>query len=248
MNVSDVLPQHFEWVKLPAGQVTLEAGGYLSEKTNLDVPAFAIAKYPVTNAQFQAFIDAPEGYTKSVWWDYSPDAKKWRKGNPQAQERAFPGDDHPRANVTWYEAVAFCRWLSAKTDGKIFLPTEQQWQRAAQALPNGRNSGFVYTWGNDWDVSRCNNKSNGLGTTTPVRVYEGKGDSPCGVVDMSGNVSEWCLTEMRRARMMLNRTSIHVLRGGSWRDDVTIGFRLDFRGWSYPDIRSNGVGFRLSCA
>jgi len=113
--------------------VTIEYGEWKDYKYNVkrkqpfDVPAFAIAKYPVTNAQFQVFADAPSGYAEPKWWEYSKEAKGWRKANAQPQDRAFPGDDHPRANVTWYETIAFCRWLSEKANAQILLPTEQQW-------------------------------------------------------------------------------------------------------------------------
>ncbi len=262
-GVRAILPAPFDWIDIPAGKVTLTGGGYVPEggKT-FDVPAFAIAKYPTTNAQFQVFVGAPDGYANAEWWDYSPGAAAWRKANPKPQDRAFPDDDHPRANVTWYEAVAFCRWLSARlNDGssvgaqrasplQITLPTEQQWQRAAQALPDGRDSGNAYPWGKDWDAMRCNNNvdSKGIGKTTPVTQYEGKtkGDSPCGVVDMTGNVWEWCLTEYETGEDGINGTNVRLLRGGSWFNTSTSNFRADYRGWVSPDDRNDFWGFRLS--
>ncbi|MDX1991250.1 MAG: SUMF1/EgtB/PvdO family nonheme iron enzyme, partial [bacterium] len=244
-----VLPPPFEWIEIPAGRVTLvpdetdKKESYLKQTTTFDIPAFAIAKYPVTNEQFQVFVDAADGYIDPKWWDYSPDAAAWRKGNPAPQKPAFPGDDHPRANVTWYEAVAFCRWLSQKTGQTITLPTEQQWQRAAQG-----DTAWAYPWGNDWDNgTRCNNSvsPNDSKSTTPVTHYEGEGDSPFKVADMAGNVWEWCLTEYNTGENKINGTNVRVLRGGSWRLGNTYDFRVGFRNWGNPDYWNNVRGFRL---
>ena len=158
IDVGDILPPPFEWVKIPGGVVTLEdASSFGGTKGGAyRLASFDIAKYPITNAQYQVFVDAPDGYTNPNWWDYSDHAKAWRNAYPKPQDRAFPRDDHPRANVTWYEAVAFCRWLTAKVTPlgtqrtaplEIMLPTEQQWQRAAEG-----DTGWKYPWGDDFEL------------------------------------------------------------------------------------------------
>ena len=74
----------------------------------LTLPAFRIARYPVTNAQYRCFLDDPEGYAADGWWDglgtpdRTPAPPEWDYAN------------HPRETVSWYEAVAFCRWLSRR--------------------------------------------------------------------------------------------------------------------------------------
>ncbi|GIL12113.1 MAG: hypothetical protein BroJett038_08330 [Chloroflexota bacterium] len=205
-DLSAILPPPFEWCPIPAGQVTLEEGGYVPKGgQTFDVPAFAMAKYPITNAQFDVFVKAKDGYADPQWWDYSDDAKAWREKNATPEAPAFGGvGDHPRVNVTWYEAAAFCRWLNSKVptpnpspfDGEgrrggdiITLPTEQQWQRAAQG-----DDGRAYPWGSDFDAKSCNIDESGIGKTTPVTAYP-NGASPFGVMDMAGNVWEWCLTD-----------------------------------------------------
>jgi formylglycine-generating enzyme required for sulfatase activity len=123
------------------------------------------------------------------------------------------------------------------------LPTEAQWQYAAQG-----DDGRAYPWGNEWDAGRCNNNvdGKGIGRTTPVRQYEGKGDSPFGVVDMAGNVDEWCLTLSETGRDDLYGTDRRVLRGGSYGPTHAANFRCAFRSWFYPNGTNVGWGIRLA--
>jgi len=185
-----VTPQPFAWVKIPAGKVMLItedvwADNYVpkGEPTPFDVPAFDIAKYPVTVAQYELFIQ-DNGYQNDQWWGGLAERFDAAQDLPD-----FSRPDHPRVNVNWFESIAFCRWLSDRTGLNIALPTEQMWQHAAQGDDNR-----VYPWGT-WEDGRCNveKKHNG---TTAVTQYEDrdKGDSPYGVSDMVGNVWEWCLT------------------------------------------------------
>lgn len=150
------------------------------------------------------------------------------------------GLEHPVVGVSWYEAVAFCMWLSHDLGEHIMLPTEAQWQYAAQGT-----DGRAYPWGNDWDAGKCNTNVIGLNKTTPVRQYEGVGDSPFGIVDLAGNVFEWCLTDYEK-----NTNDVHglamwvVLHGGSWlfgQDSA----RATLRTYLRPDSRLEGVGFRV---
>ena len=115
-RVEDILPQPFESVEIPGGNVKLEddsASGGL-KGGGFKILSFTIAKYPITNAQYQVFVDAKDGYTDPGWWGYSDDAKQWRNNHQQSKKPAFrmDNDDNPRANVSWFEAVAFCRWLN----------------------------------------------------------------------------------------------------------------------------------------
>ena len=82
-----LMPPPFAWINIPMGKVTLESGGYLNERTTFDVPAFQIAKYPTTNAQFDVFINHPDGYKNPSWWDFSEDAKQWRAKNIQPLDK-----------------------------------------------------------------------------------------------------------------------------------------------------------------
>jgi tetratricopeptide (TPR) repeat protein len=221
-----------EWCNIPAGEVTIEGTVYRVE-------ALRMAKYPVTNEQFQVFIDAPDGYKHPAWWDFSEAALAWRKENTAPKESGFKGDTLPREMVCWYEAMAFCRWLSAKTGLNITLPTEMQWQRAAQG-----DDGREYPWGNKFDKGRCNTDESGIRQTTPVDRYP-QGASPYGVLDMSGNVSEWCLNEWYSPDYLsIYDSNRRGLRGGSWGSGYGSA-RVVTRFKSTPDDCDNFIGFRV---
>jgi formylglycine-generating enzyme required for sulfatase activity len=223
----DLLPAPFAWIEIPK-------------------KGYSIAKYPVTNAQFAAFIEAG-GYSTERWWT----AQGWeqRQKDKWTQPRYWTdakwnGAEQPVVGVSWYEAVAFCLWLSDVTGEKIMLPTEDEWQYAAQG-----DDGRDYPWGKNWDGSRCNNNvdGKGIGKTTPVRQYEGKGSSPFGVVDMAGNVWEWCLTDYENKTNDINSDATdRVLRGGSWINSYADVFGCDGRDWVNPYYGFNIRGFRLS--
>lgn len=205
-----------------------------------------IAKYPLTNAQFAKFIEAG-GYREKRWWTAAGwkqrEQDKWTEPRYWNDEK-WNGADYPVVGVSWYEAVAFCRWLSEVSGEPVMLPTEQQWQRAAQG-----DDGRTYPWGNDWDGSRCNNSvsPNNSDGTTPVWQYEGLGDSPFGVVDMAGNVWEWCLTDYKNGTNDVNGSAdSRVLRGGSWFDGLTDYFRCGYRIWYAPLNWYLDRGFRVS--
>jgi formylglycine-generating enzyme required for sulfatase activity len=124
------------------------------------------------------------------------------------------------------------------------LPTQAQWRYAAQG-----DDGRHYPWGNEWDNTHCNHNVNrqGIGKTTPVQQFEGRGDSPFGVVDMAGNVWEWCLTEYVGKKNDVNSTATErVLHGGSWNSFNYGSFRCDNNLRHFPSYRDYGIGFRLS--
>jgi formylglycine-generating enzyme required for sulfatase activity len=260
-RVIDILPKPFAWCEIPAGKVTLEEGGYIPKGgQTFDVPAFAIAKYPVTNAQYAKFIKAG-GYQEKRWWtdegwealtqgiawdssssSFKPTGKVWTEPRYWT-DKNFNGAEQPIVGISWYEAVAFCTWLRELSGENVTLSTEQQWQRAAQG-----DDGRDYPWGNTFDKTCCNSNvdQSGIGKTTPVRQYEGKGDSPFKVVDMSGNVFEWCLTDYKSGSHLVDGTDVRVLRGGSWDFSDAAFFRCDSRNRGDPLNGYDDFGFRVS--
>jgi len=238
----ELMPKPFAWMDIPAGQVTLtDMGGYLKESTTFAVGVFQMSKYLITNAQFDVFVNHDDGYKNPAWWGFSDEAKAWRKDNPQPRNTAFAGDTMPRTNVSWYEAVAFCGWMSAQTGEAITLPTEQEWQWVAQG-----SDVREYPWGNTFDSNRCNTKESGIGKITPVTQYEGKGDSPFGVVDMSGNVWKWCLTSNTSGNTNLIGSETRIVRGGSW-SSYAGGACASYRDGDYPSYRDDNFGFFVVC-
>ena len=241
--VRALIGEPFEWRDVPAGEFL-----YGDNKQKLTLPAFAIAKYPITYRQFQTFIDAKDGFKDKRWWQGLAEDQSNESGDQQ-----WKIDDRPRENVSWYDAIAFCRWLSFKLGGGynidrvddwlVRLPTEYEWEKSARGT-----DGRAYPYGNTFDKTKCNTEESGIGKTTPVTKYP-QGASPYGVLDMSGNVWEWCLTDYNNpasdaARENVRSDAWRVLRGGSWvinQGDA----RAACRGLDFPDNRDFYVGFRL---
>jgi formylglycine-generating enzyme required for sulfatase activity len=237
------LPQPFDWCHIPAGAVEIRYGcgdmTYPIEKNEIfHVPEFFMAKYPVTNAQYDVFINHADGYKNPAWWDFSDEAKLWRDENSTPETPNFTDATMPRTRVSWYDAVAFCRWISAITGNTITLPSEQQWQRAAQG-----DDGREYPWGNSWDAKRCNHDSSDI---TPVTHYEGLGDSPFGVVDMAGNVWDWTSEPFRISEDGGEELGVCIARGGSWFEDEPMWYSTYFRQELILDTW-NIAGFRVCC-
>jgi formylglycine-generating enzyme required for sulfatase activity len=151
---------------------------------------YAIARYPVTNAQYCMFIE-DGGYTEIWRHCWTDEGWRWR----EQAKRTRPGDDNgfihpnqPRVGVNWYEAVAYARWLVEKTGKPYRLPTEAEWARAAR-----HTDGRTFPWGKMWQDGLANTEELGLERTTAVGVFP-QDRAECGAQDMAGNVGEWCQT------------------------------------------------------
>ncbi|MBZ0286731.1 MAG: SUMF1/EgtB/PvdO family nonheme iron enzyme, partial [Anaerolineae bacterium] len=143
-----------EWCEIPAGRVEVayKNGDNAIHKKEAEVACFNIAKYPVTNAQYQIFLNDKTGYANSSWWQFSPEAYTWRLKHPTPPPSRFKGDERPREMISWYDALAFCNWLSAHLGARITLPTAAQWQHALQ----GNNPERIYPWGETFVPGVCN--------------------------------------------------------------------------------------------
>jgi len=228
----DGLPD-IDWVEVPAGAFLY---GYNKERRESD--AFRIGRCPITNSQYQAFI-AAGGYREVRWWaglEKSSENPRWTQPN------------RPRERVSWYEAMAYCAWLGDALGLEIRLPTEWEWERAAR-WTDGRQ----YPWGNGYRAGYANinepyDKAGPyyLRQTTGAGIYP-QGASREGVLDLAGNVWEWCLNEYQDPqRIQPGGTGWRVLRGGSWgigRAAAHTAYR-EGRG---PGYRFDGLGFRLLC-
>lgn len=221
------------WLSIPEGTVTLSSGGYLAETTQFRLPSFELAKYPVTNQQYARFI-AAGGYDKPDWWQ--PAGWQLRQKQQWQEPRHWYGRDWtapaaPVVGVSWYEADAYCCWLSQSSGQTITLPSEQQWQRAAQG-----NDGRHYPWGNEEPQSHHCNWNRLVDETTAVDHYTA-GASPFAVMDMCGNVWEWCATAWAPETMVANGRELRLVRGGSWSSDSPLSLRVTNRSPRDPNTR-----------
>jgi formylglycine-generating enzyme required for sulfatase activity len=150
--------------------------------------------------------------------------------------------------VSWYEAYAYCRWLSELTGREYRLPSEAEWEKAARG-----GDGRLYPWGDPFDPAHCNVRASGLGRTTPVGQYSPQGDSPYGCADVAGNVSEWTASRFRPypydpddGREDPAGEAERVSRGGSWHSPV-LRARVVSRGMNDPWFTDDDLGFRCLC-
>jgi formylglycine-generating enzyme required for sulfatase activity len=242
----DGLPE-FDWVDIPAGEFLY---GDDKQLITLKKP-FQISRYPVTYRQFQAFIDAPDGFRDPRWWDGLA-ADDEHKSVPRKQDFKFW--NHPCDNVSWYDTIAFCRWLSYKLGGKwgldeldewpVRLPTEFEWEKAARGT-----DGREYSYEGEFDPNNGNGKETGIGQTSAVGMFS-DGASPYGLLDMSGNVWEWCLSAYQNLNIdvpheNLQRADNRVRRGGSW--DSSRGLLRAANRFSVtPFLTNSCYGFRCA--
>jgi hypothetical protein len=257
-----VLLPDIDWVSIPGGTFIYQ------DDQKITLPAFHISRYLVTYAQFQTFIDAPDGWRNPEWWQ-GLSASDEHQAPPGDQ--AFKYNNHPRERVSWYDAVAFCRWLTAQyqaltlnpsptrgeglgsaffpsplmgegAGGEVSLPTEQQYERAAR-WTDGRE----YPYAGKYDPAKANTSDTGIGQTSAVGIFP-NGASVEGVHDLSGNVWEWCLNEYSKPeKTQVSGTNNRVLRGGSW-SYSQYSARAVARYNLFPNGRSDLDGFRLVCS
>ncbi|MEE8187654.1 MAG: SUMF1/EgtB/PvdO family nonheme iron enzyme, partial [Kiloniellales bacterium] len=186
-------PRLGEMVVIPAGDFLMGDG---SERHNLSLPDYRLAKYPLTNVEYRRFIDAG-GYRDKSWWTEAGWLEIGQKQNEPRfwQDERFNKPNQPTIGLSWYECVAYCRWLSAETGQFHRLPTEAEWEKGARG-----DDGRAYPWGNEFDPDRLNGRGPGdrqVFASTPVGLYPA-GVSPFGLFDCAGNVWEWCATRWKK--------------------------------------------------
>jgi formylglycine-generating enzyme required for sulfatase activity len=231
-----------EMVYIPAGTFLMGSNeGDDGEKPRHEVylDGFYIARYPVTNAQYREYV-AATAHPLPDHWKPGP---FWKIGTwPRRKE------DHPVVFVSWRDALGYCRWLSAVTRQEVRLPTEAEWEKAARGT-----DGWKYPWANEFDESKCNSQASMILDTTPVGRYSPEGDSPYGVADMAGNVSEWTNSLHRPYPYNLDdgredvglEEAWRVVRGGSF-EGLRWHVRCAFRGRVISAHRLGSRGFRCA--
>jgi formylglycine-generating enzyme required for sulfatase activity len=199
----------------------------------LYLPDYFVAKTPVTNAQYAAFMEATD----------HKQPRHWEGGKPPSGR-----EDHPVIYVTWHDAMAYCNWLAEVTGKAYRLPSEAEWEKGARGT-----DGRIYPWGNQWDPKRCNSREGGRGDTSPVGAYP-QGASPYGLLDMAGNVWEWCHSlqkpypyDARDGREDSKASGLRGVRGGAFYNsgwNVRCACRLR----DYPINLYGDRGFRVVVA
>ena len=238
----DGLPD-IDWCAVPGGRVKLfDRDQVLGE---FAVEPFFIARYPITLTQFKVFLK--EAYYQRQWWQGLPVQPQHHPPYPQTPEIG----NHPAQFVSWYQAIAFCNWLSHKLGYVVRLPTEWEWVQAA----TGGRADYLYPWGPEWDPARANHKE-GLYRLVSVGMYP-QGQSPVGACDMSGNMYEWCLNEYDHPDNVALSDKPRTTRGGAFftmppgidvREQLSIRHRLRDNADGTGDRgRRVAVCMRLAC-
>jgi formylglycine-generating enzyme required for sulfatase activity len=318
-------------VEIPAGPYPMgdDEGMYDDEKPGhtVELASFKIGRFPVTNAEYNLFIEAG-GYDDENWWD-TEESLAWLRGEAstegvkqQAREyrrvvQGWSEDDirrlvtqgrwttqyaedwiawcswtderferqldewyphgrlyrqpefwddtrfnnplQPVVGVSWFEARAYCNWLTAnaRSDGAIRdclfrAPTEAEFEAAARG-----SKGRLFPYGNRFDATRSNTFESHIRRTTPVGVFDNA--TPEGAFDLSGNAYTWTLAIHDQERFPYpyrgddGREDIHqigvkrVLRGGSWFLDGGSA-RAVSRDVNHPALRLDLIGFRVVCS
>lgn len=190
---------------------------------------FYIDETPVTCAEYKIFLDAHPDHAAPRDWDQR------RRIFPRGKEK------HPVVYVSWQDAEEYASWSGKR------LPTEAQWEKAARGT-----DARLYPWGNEFDPARCNSWERGIRNTTPVTQYAPIGNSPYGVMDLAGNVWEWCQdwydpdyypSSPRFDPAGPSEGIFRVVRGGAWSTDPE-SKRATHRGYCFEFFDNVLVGFR----
>jgi formylglycine-generating enzyme required for sulfatase activity len=160
---------------------------------------------------------------------------------------AFNNPAQPVVGICWYEAWAYCTWLSAQVGQTFRLPTEAEWEAAARG-----KGGRRYAYGDKFDASRCNTFESYIRRSTPIGVFPG-GETPEGLVDVTGNTWDWTSGLYQPypynpmdGREKVNAEGRRVACGGSWFGNRGVA-RAAFRYRNPPDFRNLVLGFRVGC-
>lgn len=260
-------------VFIPPGEFTMgsEEKDYEKPLHKVDLSGYWMGKTEVTKKQFNLFVK-DKGYVTeaeksggALTWT----GEKWEKiesinwRNPGFEQE----DNHPVVCVSWNDALEYCKWLSNKKGVNFKLPTEAQWEKAARGTDKRK-----YPWGNlapsgervnfadkqAWIKAKRSRADkdidDGYAYTAPVGSYSA-GVSPYGLLDMAGNVWEWC-SDWYGSDYYKNAPKKNppgpesgtrprrVMHGGAW-SDPAVNLRCAHRGYAEPSERGTILGFRL---
>ncbi|MBI3537980.1 MAG: formylglycine-generating enzyme family protein [Chloroflexi bacterium] len=246
-------------IEIPAGQFLL-GDNALRDATpqhSLELAAFRIGKFPVTNREYAEFI-ADNGYARKNFG--SAMGARWLESRKIIapgfwRDPQFNAPRQPVVGVSWYEAVAYCEWLREKFSRQFRLPSEAEWEKAAR----GDRAAQIFPWGDAYDAQRANTAELGIGHTTTVDAFP-RGASPYGVMDLAGNIFEWTRSKWGAnwqalefaypyraddGREEIPGSAARVMRGGSWFNSAREA-RVSHRARYLPGSRASNIGFRVA--
>ncbi|MFQ5595966.1 MAG: formylglycine-generating enzyme family protein, partial [Anaerolineae bacterium] len=238
-------PAHMDLV--PAGPFRMGSqNGRADEKPahSVYLDAFSIDRFEITNAEYAEFLNAIGGHQGRCaghdcidTQDEDPDSHILYNYRSRRYVVEAGYERHPVVKVSWYGAQTYCEQRGKR------LPTEAEWEKAARGP-----AGFVFPWGNRFDINKAN-VDQVVGDTTPVGSYQ-HGVSPYGAYDMAGNVWEW-VADWYQAyagsdyRSEFFGEKYKVVRGGSWNHPHRDA-RSAARDIAHPARRIRVVGFRCA--
>lgn len=260
---------HFpEFAYIPSGSFVIGDRRNPRQPHHAWIQGFFMSRFEVTNADFRAFLRQPDGYANDAHWTEA--GKRWKlskRSQTSANLRRgdeeylrFGQDDQPVTGVNWYEASAYCRWLTRNVaqDRWLFsLPTEGEWEKAARG-PDGFDYGLSSLVSDD-EEKLYNWKKNPLAEVTVVGLGETRSrflPNRYGLYHMSGNVAEWTATLDRSfgrdspyrdddGRNREEAAGRRVVRGGSWYSASVAILYLPYRETFQPEVNAPYLGFRI---
>ncbi|GKS60527.1 hypothetical protein YTPLAS18_40540 [Nitrospira sp.] len=215
-------------IHIPAGEFILGSDrgeDYEGPQRVVCLGDYWIDQFPVTNQEFAKFVFDSK-YRPTGTWD------------PQSVRSK---GTHPVTGITWRDAHEYGAWCNKR------LPTEYEWEKAGRGTQGPR-----FPWGNQWNAANCCCWEGGARSTCSVGAHQAD-KSPFGVVDMAGNVSEWCSNDFEFDRYALieatnpsvtSDSQVRAVRGGNWLEVDRSSFELFRRGMMNTAASNGCVGFR----
>jgi formylglycine-generating enzyme required for sulfatase activity len=220
----------------PEGMAYIPAGPFIAgERAETRITTlssgFFIAKYQVTNCEFEQFVNTDGYECEELWsrvgWELKQE-RDWRRPRSFSRE-GFNAPEQPVVGVSFFEAEAYCAWLSQQTGYVFRLPTAPEWEKAARSI-----DGRKYPWGNQEAFSKASTAEQGLEHPLAVGGFSPEGDSPYGLADMAGNAWDWITVTSRK----------YAVKGGSFAESLSEARSANSRAMD-PRSRSDDVGFRI---
>jgi len=227
----DTAPEMPSLIRIPAGWCWIGSENHFAwegPRHRVFIDGFEIARTSVSRREYQRFLQATSHEEPRDWG-----------------LECFADPEQPVVGVNWFDAMAYCRWLS-ETTGEVYrLPSEAEWEKACKGGDDNRQ----YAWGSEAPDSMERYRRD---WAAPQRTLEGQPNG-FGLLHMGDNVHEWCLDWYSGDYYALSPRcnpagpesgTRRVSRGGSWRHRVKAS-RAAHRSSLPPSYRYTDYGFRI---